>query len=287
MKRITYNGIELALLLALLGLPAGAQDQAASSPQTSSSDSSSLGTYARQVRKDPEAKNKPKVFDNDNLPKDDKLSIVGAPAGAPDDNAVAKPEEAAAPPSDAKTQSEAKTDGQTETKTETKADAKTDTPADTKADAKSEGQTETKADAKPEAKAPAPTQAPGQVAPAAAATSESASADSGPKTPEQEQAAKEAKWKQAGEKLDSQKEQIDLINRELEVLQKEYQLRAAAMYGDVGNRLRNQADWDKQDAQYKQQIADKQKALEDARQKLDDMQEDARKDGVPASVREP
>jgi hypothetical protein len=59
------------------------------------------------------------------------------------------------------------------------------------------------------------------------------------------------------------------------------------MYGDAGNRLRNSADWDKQDAQYKQQIADKQKALDDAKQKQDEMQEDARKAGVPSSVREP
>jgi hypothetical protein len=58
------------------------------------------------------------------------------------------------------------------------------------------------------------------------------------------------------------------------------------MYADAGNRLRNQADWDKQDAQYKQQIADKQKAVEDAKQKLEDLQEEARKAGAPASVRE-
>jgi hypothetical protein len=77
------------------------------------------------------------------------------------------------------------------------------------------------------------------------------------------------------------------VARELDVLQREYQLRAAAMYGDAGNRLRNQTDWDKQDAQYKQNIADKQKALDDAKQKLDDMQEEARKAGVPSNVREP
>ncbi len=53
-----------------------AQDQAPSNSQSSSS-GQSLGDYARQVRKDPEAKSKPKVFDNDNLPKDDKLSVVG------------------------------------------------------------------------------------------------------------------------------------------------------------------------------------------------------------------
>ena len=78
-----------------------------------------------------------------------------------------------------------------------------------------------------------------------------------------------------------------MLSRELDVLQREYQVRAAAMYADVGNRLRNSADWDKQDAQYKQQIADKQKAVDDAKQKLDDMQEEARKAGVPASAREP
>ena len=71
------------------------------------------------------------------------------------------------------------------------------------------------------------------------------------------------------------------------MLQREYQIRAAAMYADAGNRMRNSGDWDKQDAQYKQQIADKQKALDDAKQKLEDMQEDARKAGVPASVSEP
>ena len=38
---------------------------------------SSLGDYARKVRKDPGPKAKPKVFDNDNLPMNDKLSIVG------------------------------------------------------------------------------------------------------------------------------------------------------------------------------------------------------------------
>jgi hypothetical protein len=86
--------------------------------------------------------------------------------------------------------------------------------------------------------------------------------------------------------LNSQKEQIDLASRELDVLQREYQLRAAEMYADVGNRLRNSAQWDKQEADYKQKIADKQKAVEDAKQKLDDMQEEARKAGVPAAMRE-
>jgi len=90
-------------------------------------------------------------------------------------------------------------------------------------------------------------------------------------------------WKQWADKVKGQQDQIDLLKREFDVLQREYQIRAAAMYGDAGNRLRNQTDWDKQDAQYKQQIADKQKAVDDAKQKLEDMQEEARKAGVPSS----
>ena len=58
------------------------------------------------------------------------------------------------------------------------------------------------------------------------------------------------------------------------------------MYADVGNRLRNSVSWDKEDREYKQQIAEKEKAVADAKQKLDDMQESARKAGVPSAVRE-
>jgi hypothetical protein len=90
-------------------------------------------------------------------------------------------------------------------------------------------------------------------------------------------------WKQ---KFADQKSKVDLLARELDVAQREYQLRAAAFYADAGNRLRNQGSWDKQDAQYKQQIAQKQKALDDAKKALDDMKEQGRKAGVPASDRQ-
>jgi hypothetical protein len=229
MKRIACLGIGVTLSFSLLSLALSAQsappqDQAQSastassttSTSQSSSSQSSLGDYARQIKKTGPAA-KPKVFDNDNLPTDDKLSIVGsAPADNSNNNAK----------------------------------------AETSASSSGAGNGETKA---------------GETKPASGLS------------PEGEQAAKEALWKQWGDKVTAQKGQVDLLGRELDVLQREYQLRAAAMYGDAGNRLRNQADWDKQDAQYKQQIADKQKALDDAKQKLEDMQEEARKAGVPSS----
>lgn len=226
MKRIASSGLGLMLLLAVTGIPAGAQNQAPSTSQSSSS-GQSLGDYARHVRKGPENSGKPKVFDNDNLPKTDKLSVVGtekAPATA-------------------------------ETSTEAKA-----------------------------ANAPNATAAPAGTETKPASADKAAASATG-KAPEDE-ATKLAAWKQWGEKIKAQQQQIDLLSREFDVLQREYQIRAAAMYADAGNRMRNQADWDKQDAQYKQQIADKQKAIDEAKQKLDDLRDQARRAGVPDSFQE-
>ncbi len=192
MKHVTHVSLAVILLAGTLAIPAHAQDQP-------------LGDYARKVRKEKE-KEPPakKKFDNDNLPVDDKLSVVGpAPAGdTTAENASAKPAE------------------------------------------------------------------------------ESKEKDAN--SPQEQQKAFE-QWKQ---KIASEKNQIDLLSRELDVTQREYRVRAAAFYADAGERLRNSAAWDKQDRQYKQQIADKQKALDSAKKQLDDLQEQARKAGVPARMRE-
>jgi hypothetical protein len=192
MKRIVNAGLGLLVSTILLTSFAGAQR---TDPP--------LGDYARKVRKDPAAaKAKPKVFDNDNLPTEDKLSVVGQPVAA---NASPNP---------------------TNDKDRDKDAAKGD----------------------------------------------------------DDQTKKEAAWKDWQSKIATQKGAIDLAARELDVLQREYQLRAAAIYGDAGNRIRNSAQWDKQDAEYKEKIADKQKAVDDAKQKLDDMKEEARKAGVPPGM---
>ena len=200
MMRIKYVGLGFVFALStiLLGSFAGAQTTSQTPGQ------SSLGDYARKVRKDPATKARPKVFDNDNLPTDDKLSVVG--------------------------------------------------PAPTAAEA-----IDKSADSKDKDAAAA-------------------------KSADDEQAKKQAAWKAWQDKLTAQKDAIDLASREFNVLQREYELRAAAMYADVGNRLRNAAQWDKEEADYKQKIADKAKAVDDAKQKLEDMKEEARKAGVPAAM---
>ena len=79
MKNISSLGLGVVLLCSLTGITAHAQEQSQSA-QPGASTGSSLGDYARHVRKGTDNKGKPKVFDNDNLPTEDKLSVVGTPS---------------------------------------------------------------------------------------------------------------------------------------------------------------------------------------------------------------
>ena len=153
----------------------------------------SLGDYARSIRKDkPDTNATDRHYDNDNLPTDQKLSVVGPAA----------------------------------------ANSSSDKPA------------------------------------AAANSTASAQADT-------------QKSKQDLQSdIDTQKEKMDSLNHELELEQREYRLRAVEFYSDAGNRLRNSAQWDKDDAKYKSDLAAKQKDLDAARQQLENLQEQGRKAGL-------
>ncbi len=83
-------------------------------------------------------------------------------------------------------------------------------------------------------------------------------------------------WKQ---KIDKQKEKVDALNHELDLDQRELRMRSAAVAADPGLLVRN-VDFDKQNEQYKNDAIAKQKALDAARQQLDDLQDQAHKAGV-------
>jgi hypothetical protein len=87
-------------------------------------------------------------------------------------------------------------------------------------------------------------------------------------------------------KLDGQKDKIALLSRELDVLQREYQLKVSEFYSDTARRVQNPNGAFDDDTKYKAQIADKQKALDGAKEELSNMQEEARRSGVPNSVTE-
>ena len=90
--------------------------------------------------------------------------------------------------------------------------------------------------------------------------------------------------KEWGDKISAQKDSIALLERELDVLQRENKLRAATFYADAGNRLRDEKKYADDDRKYRDQIDAKQKAIDDAKSKLDQMRDDARKAGASPSA---
>lgn len=84
-------------------------------------------------------------------------------------------------------------------------------------------------------------------------------------------------------KIEDQQKQITQLQRELDVAQREARLRAAAYYADAGTMLRDQGKFAEDSRKLQAEIDAKSQALADAKQKLEDLQEQARKSGVPSS----
>jgi hypothetical protein len=211
MKRLLF--LVMLTGIAIAGVDAAAQTQ-----------SPSLGDYARAVKKTkPESRKASKTYDNDNLPNNSKLSVVGA---APTEAAADKDNK-----------------GPDQDSTATK-------DADHKDDASKTA--ENSSEVKP-----------------------------GQSSEDRKKAV--ADWKQ---KVDDQKGKVDLLSRELDVLQRERQIKQADFYSSTARAVQNSRGFDGEDAKYKQQIADKQKTLDDAKGKLSELQEQARKEGVPSSATE-
>lgn len=90
-------------------------------------------------------------------------------------------------------------------------------------------------------------------------------------------------WKS---RIDEQKAKVDLMSRELDVLQKERQLKAAQFYADSARRAQQPNGFADENTKYEEKINDKKKALDEAKSKLSDLQDQARRSGAPNSVAE-
>lgn len=127
-----------------------------------------------------------------------------------------------------------------------------------------------------------PSSAPASAETKAADTKAASSSEAKPATNDEKSvAAKTQEWKS---KLDAQKKAIADIGRELNLMEREHQVRVATYYADAGNQLRDSKKWFEDEKKYEEDHAAKQKDLADAKQKLSDMQDEARKAGAPPSV---
>jgi hypothetical protein len=103
---------------------------------------------------------------------------------------------------------------------------------------------------------------------------------------EKEEAAKVAAEAQANDlkaKVSDKQEEVKSLEKELDLMQRENKLRQASYYGDAGTQLRDQKKWADEQRQYQTDLEAKQKALAEAKEKLDDTREQARKSGISES----
>jgi hypothetical protein len=80
--------------------------------------------------------------------------------------------------------------------------------------------------------------------------------------------------------IEKQKKTIADLERDLDLMEREHKLRASNYYSDIGNQLRDSKKWFEDERKYEEDHSAKQKELAAAREKLDGLQEDARKAGV-------
>src|SRR5262249_59855183 len=83
--------------------------------------------------------------------------------------------------------------------------------------------------------------------------------------------------------INDEKKEIRQLERELNVAQREAGVRSAVYYADASTMLRDSAKYSEDSRNLKSEIDTKTQALADARAKLEDLQEQARKAGISGS----
>jgi hypothetical protein len=121
---------------------------------------------------------------------------------------------------------------------------------------------------------------------AAKSSSDKTAPEAGEKKVGDPDEATRKQWQDYKRRVADQKERIDLLQRELDVLQKEDQLQAEQHYADVASRLQNSSDWAEQQQKNQDAMDAKSKALQDAKDGLESLRDEAKKAGVPASYLE-
>lgn len=84
--------------------------------------------------------------------------------------------------------------------------------------------------------------------------------------------------------VQEQRKAVELLERELNVAQREHQIQTAVFYTDAGSRLRDPKDWAEKQKKFEEEMTAKSKALEDAKQKLQNMEDEARRESSASTT---
>jgi DNA repair exonuclease SbcCD ATPase subunit len=104
--------------------------------------------------------------------------------------------------------------------------------------------------------------------------------------PADDSKSRQKTWEDWREKIEKQKAAVEQMQKENDEIDRQYKLTTGNYNSSAQQRLFDGAAMAKEDAAYKQQMEQKQKAIEDAKQKIEDLQEGARRAGVPSGYRD-
>ena len=93
-------------------------------------------------------------------------------------------------------------------------------------------------------------------------------------------------WKNWRDKIQQQKQAVEQMQKDTAELEKQYRLASLMAYSNAAEHGNKSAQTDGDDAVYREQMEQKKKALEESKQKIDDLQEEARRAGVPSGFRD-
>jgi len=101
-------------------------------------------------------------------------------------------------------------------------------------------------------------------------------------------AAKERQktWEDWRDKIQKQKAAVEQMQKDADEIERQYRLTTGNYYNSAQQRIYDGAQMAKEDAAYREDMEKKKKALEEAKQKVDDLQEQARRAGVPSGFRD-
>jgi hypothetical protein len=85
-------------------------------------------------------------------------------------------------------------------------------------------------------------------------------------------------------RIEEQRKAVELLEREVNVAQREHQIQTAVFYTDAGSRLRDPKDWTEKQKKYEDEMAAKSKTLEQAKQRLQDLEDEARRSSTTTAT---
>lgn len=119
-----------------------------------------------------------------------------------------------------------------------------------------------------------------------AAADGSAAAPKDGAKPADEAKIRQKTWEDWRDRIQKQKASVEQMQKENDEIERQFKLTTGNYNSSAQQRLYDGAAMQKEDAAYKQQMEQKKKAIDDAKQKVDDLQEEARRAGVPSGYRD-